>query len=103
MQKFSLALEREKVMQEIPVYLVSGFMDSGKTTLIEDTLYNQGFAEEGRTLLICCEDGDVEYDKEALKKNFVTLVMIENEDDFNRNVLANLISGSIDLNKLRRP
>ena len=55
-------------MQEIPVYLVSGFMDSGKTTLIEDTLYNQGFAEEGRTLLICCEDGDVEYDKEALKK-----------------------------------
>lgn len=27
----------------------------------------------------------------------------ENEEDFNRNVLANLISSSIDLNKLRRP
>ena len=36
-------------MQEIPVYLVSGFMDSGKTTLIEDTLYNQGF--EGNNMV----------------------------------------------------
>jgi len=77
-------------MQEIPVYLVSGFMDSGKTTLIEDTLYNQGFAEEGRTLLICCEDGDVEYNQEALKKNFVTLVMIENEEDFTTETLEEL-------------
>lgn len=77
-------------MQEIPVYLVSGFMDSGKTTLIEDTLYNQGFAEEGRTLIICCEDGDVEYNQEALKKNFVSLVMIENEEDFTTEALKEL-------------
>lgn len=77
-------------MQEIPVYLVSGFMDSGKTTLIEDTLYNQGFAEEGRTLLICCEDGDVEYNQEALKKNYVSLVMIENEEDFTTEALKEL-------------
>lgn len=77
-------------MQEIPVYLFSGFMDSGKTTLIEDTLYNQGFAEEGRTLIICCEDGDVEYDKEALKKNFVSLVIIENEEDFTTEALQEL-------------
>lgn len=77
-------------MQEIPVYLVSGFMDSGKTTLIEDTLYNQGFAEEGRTLIICCEDGDVEYNQEALKKNFVSLVMIEKEEDFTTEALQEL-------------
>ena len=77
-------------MQEIPVYLVSGFMDSGKTTLIEDTLYNQGFAEEGRTLIICCEDGDVEYNQDALKKNFVSLAMIENEEDFTTETLKEL-------------
>ena len=77
-------------MQEIPVYLVSGFMDSGKTTLIEDTLYNQGFAEEGRTLIICCEDGDVEYNQEALKKNFISLAMIENEEDFTTEKLKEL-------------
>ncbi len=69
-------------MQEIPVYLFTGFMDSGKTTLVKDTLFEQGFAEEGKTLLICCEDGDVEYDEAELKKNYVSLVMIEKEEDF---------------------
>lgn len=77
-------------MQEIPVYLVSGFMDSGKTTLIEDTLYNQGFADEGKTLIICCEDGDVEYNQDALKKNFISLEMIENEEDFTTEKLKEL-------------
>ena len=77
-------------MQEISVYLVSGFMDSGKTTLIEDTLYNQGFADEGRTLIICCEDGEIEYNQDLLKKNFITLVMIENEEDFTTETLMEL-------------
>ena len=70
-------------MQEIPVYLFTGFMDSGKTTLVKDTLFNQGFAEEGKTLLICCEDGDEEYDQAEIKKNFVSFVTIEKEEDFN--------------------
>ena len=70
-------------MQEIPVYLFTGFMDSGKTTLVKDTLFNQGFVEEGKTLLICCEDGDEEYDQAELKKNFVSFVTIEKEGDFN--------------------
>ena len=70
-------------MQEIPVYLFTGFMDSGKTTLVKDTLFNQRFVEEGKTLLICCEDGDEEYDQAELKKNFVSFVTIEKEEDFN--------------------
>lgn len=70
-------------MQEIPVYLFTGFMDSGKTTLVKDTLFNQGFVDEGKTLLICCEDGDVEYDEAELKKNYVSFVNIEKEEDFN--------------------
>ena len=55
-------------MQEIPVYLFTGFMDSGKTTLVKDTLFNQGFVDEGKTLLICCEDGDVYGAREACTK-----------------------------------
>ena len=43
-------------MNEIPVYLFTGFMDSGKTSLIKDTLFEQGFAKEGKSLVICCED-----------------------------------------------
>ena len=48
-------------MNEIPVYLFTGFMDSGKTSLIKDTLFEQGFAKEGKSLVICCEDGDAEF------------------------------------------
>lgn len=70
-------------MQEIPVYLFTGFMDSGKTSLLKDTLFNQGFVEEGKTLVICCEDGDEEYDEAELKKNFVSFVTIDKEEDFN--------------------
>ena len=53
-------------MQEIPIYLFTGFMDSGKTTLIQETLFENGFAEEGKSLILCCEDGDVSYDRERL-------------------------------------
>ena len=52
-------------MAEIPVYFFTGFMDSGKTTLIQETLFENGFAEDDdRILIIACEDGDVEYDTE---------------------------------------
>ena len=47
-------------MQEIPIYLFTGFMDSGKTTLIKETLLENGFADQGKSLIICCEDGEVE-------------------------------------------
>ena len=59
----------EIYMNEIPVYLFTGFMDSGKTSLIKDTLFEQGFAKEGKSLVICCEDGDAEFTDEELEKN----------------------------------
>ena len=49
---------------EIPVYLFSGFMDSGKSSLIRETLIEGDFSENGKTLLILCEDGEVEFEQE---------------------------------------
>ena len=46
--------------REIPVYLFTGFMDSGKTSLIQETLFENEFAEGGKGIIIMCEDGDVE-------------------------------------------
>ena len=48
--------------EEIPVYLFTGFMDSGKTSLIKDTIFENDFANGSKGLIIMCEDGDVEYD-----------------------------------------
>lgn len=80
-------------MEEIPVYLFTGFMDSGKTTLIKETLIENGFAEQGKTLIICCEDGDVEYDEAELSKINARLVMIENESDFTADKLNEINLG----------
>lgn len=70
-------------MNEIPVYLFTGFMDSGKTSLVKDTLFNQGFADGCKTLIIQCEDGDEEYDLEELKKFNCSLATIDSLEDIN--------------------
>ena len=50
-----------------PVYVFSGFLDSGKTQAIKETLYNPNFNEGEFSLIICFEQGDVIYDDKFLK------------------------------------
>ena len=54
-----------------PVYLIAGFLDSGKTSFINGIL-SDGFAMEDRTMLLCCEEGEAAYDKKLLRN--VTVV-----------------------------
>ena len=65
-------------MADIPVYLVAGFLDGGKTNFINGIL-EDGFARKERTLLICCEEGEEEYNPRALDN--VTVVTVEDEED----------------------
>ena len=69
---------------DIPVYLFAGFLDGGKTTFINGILQD-GFARDGRTLLICCEEGAEEYDPKALQN--VTVVNVEEEGGLTRDFL----------------
>lgn len=46
----------------IPLYLITGFLDAGKTTLLTDTLNMDYFNDGQRTVLLMCEDGEEEYD-----------------------------------------
>ncbi len=75
---------------EVPVYLFSGFMDSGKSSLIRETLIEGDFSENGNTLLILCEDGEVEFDEEELQKANTKLAMIEEEEEFTSGKLEEL-------------
>ena len=50
-------------------YLVNGFLDSGKTTFIKDLLHQDYFATGEPTLLLLCEEGEIEYDADDLKAN----------------------------------
>ena len=65
-------------MADIPVYLVAGFLDGGKTNFINGIL-EDGFARQDKTLLICCEEGEEEYNPKALDN--VTVVTVEDEED----------------------
>ena len=49
-------------MQQIPVYAFTGFLDSGKTKFIQETLEDERFNAGERTLLLIFEEGEEEYD-----------------------------------------
>lgn len=52
----------------IPLYLITGFLDAGKTTLLTDTLNMDYFNDGQRTVLLMCEDGEEEYDPQFLSR-----------------------------------
>lgn len=61
---------------EIPVYLINGMLDAGKTSFINGVLQD-GFAQEDATLLICCEEGEAEY--RTSPEDNLTVVTVEDE------------------------
>ncbi len=64
-----------------PVYIINGFLDSGKTEFISFTLDQPYFQISGRTLLLLCEEGEIEYDPAILKHSNTVVEVIENEQD----------------------
>ena len=72
---------------DIPVYLVAGFLDGGKTNFINGIL-EDGFARQDRTLLLCCEEGEEEYNPKALDN--VTVITIEDEEELKCSYLKEL-------------
>lgn len=80
----------------IPVYLINGFLDSGKSEFIQYTISQPYFQSRGNTLLIACEEGEVEYDTELLKKTRTHLEFLEEEEEFNSKKL-------IELEKIYKP
>ncbi|MBR3601544.1 MAG: GTPase [Lachnospiraceae bacterium] len=66
----------------IPVYLINGFLESGKTEFIKYTLAQPYFQTRGTTLLILCEEGELEYEQALLKKTKTVMEVIEDEEDF---------------------
>ena len=66
-----------------------GFLESGKTTFAKETLMDRGFTGGAKTLLLVCEDGEEEYDLEALKKANIYTEFIE-EDQLTTDHLLDL-------------
>lgn len=65
----------------MPVFLINGFLEAGKTEFLKFTMDQDYFQVEGKTLLIVCEEGDTDYEKEMLERTKTAVVYI---DDFSQ-------------------
>jgi len=74
-------------MKDVPVFLVNGFLESGKTSLIVETLSDSEFNDGGSNLVLICEEGEVEYDPVALKKINTDVLTLENTGEFSKYML----------------
>lgn len=73
-----------------PVYIINGFLESGKSEFIIYTLSQPYFQIKGKTLLLLCEEGEVEYEEKLLRQSRTEVELIEAEEDFTPEHLTEL-------------
>ena len=75
---------------QIPVYVFTGFLESGKTKFIQETLEDPRFNAGERTLLLVCEEGEEEYDLSRYPHKNVYLEVLEDAESVTTEELARL-------------
>lgn len=65
----------------MPLFLINGFLEAGKTQFLQFTMEQDYFQTDGKTLLIICEEGDTEYDKELLKATRTSAVYVDSLEE----------------------
>ena len=78
------------------VYVINGFLESGKTEFITFTLGQPYFQIKGKTLILLCEEGENEYDEALLKRSRTEIELIEDMEDFT-------VSKLLELEKKHKP
>ena len=81
---------------DVMVYLMTGFLDSGKTQFLNFTLSQDYFQIDGKTLLILCEEGEEEYDPMEMLKYGVVIETVEDKEDLTEEWLE-------EMNKKHKP
>ena len=74
----------------VMVYLMTGFLDSGKTQFLKFTLQQDYFQIDGKTLLILCEEGEEEYNPMEMLRYGVVIEKIEDQEDLTEEYLEEL-------------
>ena len=81
----------KKLPTETPVYLFLGFLESGKTTFIQETFEDPRFASDEKTLLLVMEEGEIEYETIKFENaEKVDLVVIEDKEQLTEEYLTQL-------------
>ena len=77
---FRMEINMADEQYQIPIFLINGQLDSGKTSFITDTIEMGQFEDAKNKLLIVCEEGEEEYDEKMLAENGVSMVVLEKEE-----------------------
>ncbi len=76
---------------DIPVYLFTGFLESGKTKFIQETLCDERFNKGEKTLLLVCEEGVEEYEPDEFSGENVFIKVVEEESELSEDLLRGFI------------
>lgn len=74
----------------IPVVVIRGILEGGKTTFIKDSIKNKDFGDLGKTLIISQEEGVEEYGDE-LKKYKTDHCILDSKEDWNDKNINDII------------
>lgn len=74
----------------MPVFLINGFLEAGKTEFLKFTMDQEYFQTEGKTLLIVCEEGDTDYEKELLERTRTAVIYVEDFSELTPEKLTEL-------------
>ncbi len=77
-------------MREISVYLFLGFLESGKTKFIQETLEDPRMENGEKTMLLVCEEGEEEYDPHLFQVKNVAMVTLESAEELTEENLTAL-------------
>ena len=75
-------------MGMIPLILVTGFLDAGKTTFIQSILEDPQFLAGERVLILLCEEGEEELNREKIPHEHVTIRNVESAGDLTADRLS---------------
>ena len=80
----------KQLPQETPVYMFVGFLESGKTKFIQETLEDPRFDTGENTLLLVMEEGIEEYDESRFAVKNVFIANIDEKEDLTEEKLKAL-------------
>lgn len=80
-----------KKKEEMMVYVIMGFLEAGKTSLIRDLIVEDMFDDKIKTLILACEEGEEEYEEPVLKHAGAVVEYIEDEESFNGKVVSKFL------------
>ena len=75
----------------IPVYAFTGFLESGKTKFIQETLEDPRFNDGTRTLLLVMEEGEEEYHADTYPHDCVYQEVVDDLDELTAEALEAMV------------